>query len=74
MGTYSLIASILVPFCGLDLGSHKEIPTRNYDGAYGYMAPSGFGCQVRILSAVLASGSGSAVELLGSQRWGVFRV
>ena len=28
--------SMLVPFCGLYLGSYKVIPKRNYNGAYGY--------------------------------------
>ena len=30
------IGSIVVPFCGLHLGSKKIIPKRNYYGAYGY--------------------------------------
>ena len=29
------IGSIVVPFCGLDLGSYKVIPKRNYYGACG---------------------------------------
>ena len=31
---YSM-SSIVVPFCGLHLGSHKVIPKSNYYGAYG---------------------------------------
>ena len=30
------IDSIVVPFSGLYLGSHKVIPQRNYCGTYGY--------------------------------------
>ena len=29
------IGSIMVPFCGLYLGSYEVIPKRNYSGAYG---------------------------------------
>ena len=31
------MGSIVVPFCGLYLGSYKVIPKRNYLGAYGYL-------------------------------------
>ena len=30
------MGSVVVPFCGLYLGSYKVIPKRNYYRAYGY--------------------------------------
>ena len=36
---YLLGGPIVIPFCGLCLGSYTVIPRRNYNGAYGDLLP-----------------------------------